>query len=118
MPGSLSAPPPELTLRAGQTARFALRGAGAAGFDWRWTIAGDAAAVVIAVEPSTPAPTAALPPAPHIGSIGLVLLVRGVRPGAAQLHLVLARPPKSPLPPLETLTMAITVREASKKLLF
>ena len=110
MPESLSEPPPELSLRAGESARFQRRGAGAAGYDWRWTIEGDASAVTVAVDPSTPAPR----PSPsseglRVGSVGLVLSLHGVRQGVARLTLELARPAKSRLPPLASFITTVTV---------
>ncbi len=110
MPALSSDPPPELHLRQGETFRCPLRGAGAAGYDWRWTIDGDPAAIAVAVEPSVPGPTPAPSPnRPTVGSIGLILVVRGVHPGIARLNMVLARPARSIAPPLQSFSVAVTV---------
>jgi predicted secreted protein len=101
MPALSSDPPPELHLRQGETFRCPLRGAGAAGYDWRWTIDGDPAAIAVAVEPS--------PNRPTVGSIGLILVVRGVHPGIARLNMVLARPARSSAPPLQSFSVAVTI---------
>jgi predicted secreted protein len=91
-------------LSAGETFRCALRGAGAAGYDWRWTIDGDASAIVVAVEPAAPSPAS-----PRVGSVGLTLSIRAAHAGVAQLNLVLARPARSPAPPIESFGVAVTV---------
>jgi hypothetical protein len=89
----------------GESARLPLRGAGSAGYDWTWTIDGDADALRIAVEPAPGPPPPGTPF--HAGSVGLVAVIEGVRPGSARVDFVLARPRAST--PLEARSFAVKV---------
>lgn len=111
MPTSSLEPPSELQLVPGGEARIRLRGAGSAGYQWKWAIDGDAGVISVAVEAASP------PPVPSPGvlrgcSVDQIVVVRGLRPGTVGLRLVLARPVKFSRPPLASHTVAVTVSSA------
>jgi hypothetical protein len=108
MPARLSAPPSELHLRPGETVRFRIGGAGSVGYRWTWIIDGEVGAITVAIEAAEPPPV----PVPGVlrgGSVDQLVVIRGVRPGAARVHLELTRPVKSARGPLASYVIEVTV---------
>ena len=89
-------PPSELHLALGEEARVPIGGAGSAGYQWAWTLEGDAQVIAVSIEAdssSCPSPVSSTSPGSGLrsGSVDHVAVVRGVRAGRARLHLALVR---------------------------
>ena len=99
--------PGTLTLRAGQTVTFPLRGAMGAGNTWTATSSDDdIAGTAVDVGPP-PTPTG---PLPSSGTAGEVLVVRALRPGTVVVTARLARS-WAPDPPVAEHQLTVTVLE-------
>jgi hypothetical protein len=99
--------PGALTLRAGQTVTFPLRGAMGAGNTWTATSSdADIVGADVDVGPP-PTPTG---PHPASGTAGEVLVVRALRPGSAVVTARLARS-WAPDPPVAEHQLTVTVPE-------
>jgi hypothetical protein len=103
-------PPSELHLHVGKESRFRIGGAGSVGYQWTWTVGGDADAISVAIQPASGPPP--IPPSGMLqsGSVDHVVVVRGLHAGVANLSLVLARPVASSHGPLASFTVVVTVK--------
>ena len=102
-------PPSELHLRVGEESRFRIGGTGSVGYQWTWTVGGDAETISVAIQPASGPPP--VPPSGMLqsGSVDHVVVVRGLHAGVANLSLVLARPVPSSHDPLDSFTVVVTV---------
>lgn len=94
----------DLGLVVGEEAHVPLAGPHAAGYEWEWSVAGDVGAIAL-----RRAQRPAAGGAPTSDGIDHTLLVRGVAPGRATIHLMFRRVFEPGSPPARTRTLTIEV---------
>jgi hypothetical protein len=87
-----------IRLAVGEEHTLPLAGAGSVGYAWTVEVAGTHGCVGVSIQ-ATPRPPLAAGALPYGGSQPQVLVLRGLRPGRAEVHLELSRqfgPPRTP----------------------
>ena len=100
--------PVQLDIHVGDEARFPLKGPTGAGYAWAWSVEGDPGIIAISrsISAATP-PPGPLPPA-NVGREE-TLVLEGLKPGEAVVHLSLRRSFEADKPPLLTRTLVVHV---------
>ena len=104
--------PSAVTLKVGESYALRLKGSGATGYAWEYTIEGSSAVFTIThttVGVPPQATPGGVPPTNY--SLDDLFTLQAHMPGQARMHLILRRPWETTLPPLEEHTIDVSVTD-------